>query len=68
MTRLKPRENNIYKKNLRIIYGLVSYLAPFQAEECEVFHAEYCSLRLDKILMLDTNLAGPVECQVGREG
>jgi len=34
-----------------------------QDEDCSVFKKEYCNLRLDKILMLDTDIAGAPECQ-----
>merc|ERR1719150_1872017 len=35
-----------------------------QAEDsCSVFRREYCNLRLDKILMLDTALSSPSQCQ-----
>ena len=36
-----------------------------QDEDCSMFKKEYCNLRLDKILMLDTDIAGAPECQVG---
>ena len=45
--------------------GLVCrFCFSFQDEDCSVFKKEYCSLRLDKIMMLDTDIAGPAECQV----
>ena len=31
---------------------------------CSQFRSEYCNLRLDKIMMLDTGLGSPQECQV----
>ena len=33
-------------------------------DSCSLFRKEYCSLRLDKIMMLDTALNSPSECQV----
>ena len=35
-----------------------------QDSSCSVFRREYCNLRLDKILMLDTALTSPSKCQV----
>lgn len=42
---------------------LLFVLVTAKGEDCSVFKAEYCNLRLDKILLLDTNIAGTVECQ-----
>lgn len=33
------------------------------AEDCSLFRKEYCNLRLDKIMMLDTGLGSPADCQ-----
>ena len=33
-------------------------------DSCSLFRKEYCSLRLDKIMMLDTALTSPSMCQV----
>ena len=33
-------------------------------DSCSVFRREYCNLRLDKIMMLDTALTSPSMCQV----
>ena len=33
-------------------------------DSCSLFRREYCNLRLDKILMLDTALTSPSQCQV----
>ena len=35
-----------------------------QQARCSQFRSEYCNLRLDKIMMLDTGLGSPQECQV----
>ena len=42
------------------------HLGQAQTEDssCSVFRREYCNLRLDKILMLDTALSSPSQCQV----
>ena len=32
-------------------------------DDCSVFRKEYCNLRLDKIMMLDTGLSSPSQCQ-----
>merc|ERR1719341_231463 len=42
---------------------LLIVLCRAEDEDCSVFKKEYCSLRLDKIMMLDTDIAGPAECQ-----
>ena len=47
---------------------LLLLLTQAQAEDsCSVFRREYCNLRLDKILMLDTALTSPSQCQVRDE-
>ena len=33
-------------------------------QDCSLFRKEYCNLRLDKIMMLDTGLGSPADCQV----
>merc|ERR1719445_2201037 len=45
-----------------LIFSLLVHVSIAQ-EECSLFRQEYCNLRLDKIMMLDTGLASPAECQ-----
>merc|ERR1719445_480146 len=45
-----------------LIFSLLVHVSIAQ-DECSLFRQEYCNLRLDKIMMLDTGLASPAECQ-----
>ena len=55
------RHRSEYHTTIRLAFR---FCFSFQDEDCSVFKKEYCSLRLDKIMMLDTDIAGPAECQV----
>jgi len=48
---------------LHLLLFLLVQLCRAQGEDCSVFKKEYCNLRLDKILLLDTDIVGTVECQ-----
>merc|ERR1719348_11262 len=47
------------------LWGALMVLLPIftQCEDCSKFKKEYCNLQLDKIMMLDTGMENPLECQ-----
>ena len=54
-----------YSPLILLLLLIFSEATRAQAEDsCSVFRREYCNLRLDKILMLDTALTSPSQCQV----